>query len=147
MNWEKAAGFGWHFLKRGEAMRSGVTFLLVTLVLLMEAGYGGEDLKEYSTLENQAFITGTAQANTPVICDVYVMEEEMALLYHSEQQVRASGLYELTVPLPVLGRQCVVVQVGKQTSVYIYHRYRKQLAQDLKGYYLNVYEVLEGRTQ
>ena len=126
-------------------MRSGVAFLLVTLILLMEAGYGAQELKEYSTLENQTFITGSAEEGTPIICNVYVMEDEASLLYHSEQEVKESGLYELTVPLPVLGRQCVVVQVGEQTSTYIYHRYRKQLAQDLKGYYLNIYEVLEGR--
>ena len=54
----------------------------------------------------------------------------------------ASGVYQLTVPLPVLGKQYVMLRIGEDECTYAYHRYRKQLATELQEYYLNVYQVL-----
>lgn len=125
-------------------MKNGLMLMTWLLIFLMGAPHGGEQAKVRDTLENQAFLTGTAEEGTRIICSVYVSnEKESALLYRTEQLVGAEGLYEVTAPLPVLGRQYVVLQVGKREEVYLYQRYRKQLAQDLKGYYLNIYEALD----
>lgn len=123
--------------------------LLTVMVTVLAAGISQaepEVTQERDTLENQAILTGTAQKDTWVYCSVYTYDEdgEVTLLYQSEQQVGGSGLYQLTVPLPVLGRQYVAVRMSDEEIVYVYNRYRKQLARDLKDYYLNVYQAVSG---
>ena len=100
--------------------------------------------EEIDTLENQTIFTGSAEAKTPILCSVYTINEEKQtiLLYQTSEVVGASGLYQLTVPLPVLGRQYVMLQVGEEEVTYAYTRYRKQLATELQEYYLNVYQTL-----
>ncbi len=100
--------------------------------------------EERDTLENQAIFTGSAEAETMILCSVYTFDEEeqTTLLYQTSEVVGASGLYQLTVPLPVLGRQYVMLQVGEEETTYAYNRYRKQLTTELQEYYLNIYQVL-----
>ena len=100
--------------------------------------------EERDTLENQTIFTGCAEANTVSLCSVYTFEEEQqtTLLYQTSEVVGASGLYQLTVPLPILGRQYVMLQIGEEETTYAYTRYRKQLATELQEYYLNVYQAL-----
>lgn len=99
---------------------------------------------ERDTLENQALISGSAEAGTRTFFSVYTYDnvKKTTLLYQENGVVGESGLYQLTIPLPVLGRQYVLVRVGKEANTYAYNRYRKQLAQELQGYYLNVYQQL-----
>ena len=101
-------------------------------------------LEERNTLENQTIFTGCAAAETVILCSVYTFNEDKqtTLLYQTSEVVGASELYQLTVPLPVLGRQYVMLQVGEEETTYAYTRYRKQLATELQEYYLNVYQVL-----
>ena len=100
--------------------------------------------EERDTLENQTIFAGSAEADTVILCSVYTYDEEKqtTLLYQTSGVVGASGLYQLTVPLPVLGRQYVMLQVGEEETTYAYTRYRKQLATELQEYYLNVYQAL-----
>ena len=101
---------------------------------------------EYDTLENQTVFMGNAEVGTQIQCSVYIFDEEniTTLLYQVSDTVGASGLYQLTVPLPVLGKQYVQLRIGEEEQTYAYHRYRKQLAAELQEYYLNVYQVLMG---
>ena len=101
---------------------------------------------EYDTLENQTVFMGNAEVGTQIQCSVYTFDEEniTTLLYQMSDIVGASGLYQLTVPLPVLGKQYVQLRIGEEEQTYAYHRYRKQLAAELQEYYLNVYQVLMG---
>ncbi len=100
--------------------------------------------EERETLENQALFTGSAEAESVITCSVYTLDAEKGttLLYQTSEVVGQSGLYQLTVPLPVLGRQYVMLRVGDEEETYAYNRYRKQLATELEEYYLNVYQVL-----
>ncbi len=100
--------------------------------------------EERDTLENQTLFTGSADAETVIACSVYTVDSDQrtTLLYQTNELVGSSGLYQLTVPLPVLGRQYVMLRVGDEEKTYAYNRYRKQLATELEEYYLNVYQVL-----
>ena len=104
-----------------------------------------EEAPQKDTLENQTVITGKAEPGTEIVCRVYTYDDKgrQTLLYQRNDTVGESGLYMLTVSLPVLGRQYVSVTVGSERDIYVYNRYRKQLVQDLQTYYLNVYELLE----
>lgn len=101
---------------------------------------------EYDTLENQTVFMGNAEPDTPIQCSVYSCDEEerITLLYQMSDTVGASGLYQLTVPLPVLGKQYVMLRIGEEEQTFAYQRYQKQLAAELQEYYLNVYQVLTG---
>lgn len=107
-----------------------------------------EEQELRSTLENQTLLAGSAAAGTRIFCSVYTRSEEgeVTLLYQTEQQVGESGLYQMTVPLPVLGRQYVLLRAGEDETLYVYNRCRRQLASDLRGYYLNIYQVLKEGT-
>ena len=98
----------------------------------------------YDTLENQVLLTGTAEKGDDITFSVYTYNEKdkTTLLYQGEDEVGDSGVYQLTIPLPVLGRQYVRVRVGDQETTYAYNRFRKQLASDLEDYYLNVYQMM-----
>ena len=104
---------------------------------------------EFDTLENQTMFAGSAQTDTTISCSVYTYDENnrTTLLYQYSEVVGKSQLYQLTVPLPVLGRQYVTIRIGDEETTYAYNRYRKELAADLQEYYLNVYEVLTGGSQ
>ena len=103
---------------------------------------------ERDTLENQTVLTGSAEAGTWIFCSVYTynQEEKTTLLYQASSKVGESGLYQLTIPLPVLGRQYVMVRIGSEENTYAYNRYSKQLANELQGYYLNIYQVMQGES-
>ncbi len=100
--------------------------------------------EERDTLENQTMFAGRADAETAITCSVYTIDDEQntTLLYQTNEVVGASGLYQLTIPLPVLGRQYVLLRVGDEECTYAYNRYRKQLSTELEEYYLNIYQVL-----
>lgn len=104
---------------------------------------------EFDTLENQTMFAGSAQPDTTISCSVYTYDEnnKLTLLYQNSETVGQSQLYQLTVPLPVLGRQYVTIRIGDEETTYAYHRYRKELATDLQEYYLNIYQVLTGGSQ
>ncbi len=127
----------------------GILICLFTLsmlgkysIVISDAQPQGEE--ERDTLENQTLFTGSAEEETVIACSVYTVDTEQrtTLLYQTSEVVGPSGLYQLTVPLPVLGRQYVMLRVGDEEKTYVYNRYRKQLATELEEYYLNVYQVL-----
>jgi len=128
----------------------GLSFVVFALCLFQFGLIIGEAqpviTEEYDTLENQTVFLGTAEADTQIQCSVYTVDEEnqTTLLYQMSDVVGASGVYQLTVPLPVLGKQYVMIRIGEDECTYAYHRYRKQLATELQEYYLNVYQVLTG---
>lgn len=123
----------------------GLALILTASLIQMEGEAAPKVDVNRDTLENQALLSGSAPAGTQISCMVYTynIREKTTLLYQSETVVEDSGLYQLTVPLPVLGCQYVMLRVGEEETTYAYHRYRKQLADDLKGYYLNLYQVLD----
>lgn len=100
--------------------------------------------EEKDTLENQMLFTGSAEPETVISCSVYTVDADRktTLLYQASEVVGASGLYQMTIPLPVLGRQYVMLRVGDDENTYAYNRYRRQLSTELEEYYLNVYQVL-----
>lgn len=127
----------------------GLCAFLLTMAFLSQYGLTVSEAEpqvqeEWPTLENQVILTGRAEPETEILCSVYAFEEDAqtTLLYQTSDVVGASGLYQLTVPLPILGRQYVMLQVGTQETTYAYTRYRKQAAKELQEYYLNVYQVL-----
>lgn len=127
----------------------GILICFLTLGMLSEYSVIVSDAQpkveeERDTLENQTLFTGSAEAETVIACSVYTVDNEQktTLLYQTSEVVGASGLYQLTIPLPVLGRQYVLLRVGDEESTYAYNRYRKQLSTELEEYYLNVYQVL-----
>ncbi|MBR6683764.1 MAG: hypothetical protein IKL38_05425 [Firmicutes bacterium] len=128
----------------------GLSFVVFTLCFFQFGLIIGEAqpviTEEYDTLENQTVFLGTAETDTQIQCSVYTVDEEnqTTLLYQMSDVVGASGVYQLTVPLPVLGKQYVMLRIGEDECTYAYHRYRKQLATELQEYYLNVYQVLTG---
>lgn len=113
-------------------------------VLPLESQAEPEAAYVRDTLENEAFIAGDGEAGAQIQCSVYTVENgKTTLLYQTETVVGASGLYQLTVPLPVLGIQYVTVAVEEEETTYVYHRYRKQFAKELDDFYLNIYQVLD----
>lgn len=95
------------------------------------------------TLENQAILTGKAEPGLEVLCRVYTHEEgQEILLYSSSFVVNEGGIYQVTVPLLVMGEQVVELKIEEDTYVYPYYRYPKQLGKELNEYYLNLYQVL-----
>ncbi len=127
---------------------SAVFFLVAVFVCLHRGVIVSEAqpkvTEEYDTLENQIMFAGSAEADTFIFCSVYTYDEDdqSTLLYQTSDVVGESQLYQLTVPLPVLGRQYVMLRIGDEENIYAYNRYRKQLSTDLQAYYLNVYQVL-----
>lgn len=131
--------------------KRGLVFGILTLLFISKLGLLVSEAEpvvtaQYDTLENQTIYMGNAEVDTQIQCSVYTYDEEdqVTLLYQLSDTVGASGLYQMTVPLPVLGKQYVMVRIGDEEHTYAYHRYRKQLATDLQEYYLNVYQVLTG---
>ncbi len=127
----------------------GILIFFVTLSVLEKYDIMISDAQprveeERDTLENQTLFAGSADAETVITCSVYTFDEEQrtTLLYQTSEVVGQSGLYQLTVPLPVLGRQYVMLRVDDEEKTYAYNRYRKQLATELEEYYLNIYQVL-----
>ena len=122
---------------------------LLLMALGMESQALPQVTAEYDTLENQVLLSGTAEPDTQISFSVYTYneKEKTTILYQGEGQTGAGGLYQITVPLPVLGRQYVRIRIGEQENTYAYTRYRKQLASDLRDYYLNVYQLMSGETE
>ena len=128
-----------------------VVFLMLGMYCCLQCGLIVSEAQpqvaaEYDTLENQTVFMGNAEPDTPIQCSVYTYDEEnrTTLLYQMSDIVGASGLYQLTIPLPVLGEQYVMLRIGEEEQTYVYQRYRKQLAAELQEYYLNVYQALTG---
>lgn len=101
-----------------------------------------------NTLENQTVLSGTAKEGTVIGITVYNFRygANPSVLYTAQETVGASGLYQITVPLPVEGRQYVEIEMDGKTSLYTYNRFSKSIVDQLNNYYLNVYDYLKDET-
>ena len=96
------------------------------------------------TLEDQTIFSGTAQPGTVISCTVYTYQNgrDRILLYQSRQKVEESGLYCLSVPLPLIGTQFIRLEMGEETILARAIRYPRSLVEDITNYQLNLYEFL-----
>lgn len=126
---------------------------MILLALLLIAGTvlysGGESRAEESpekirTIDSRAILTGQKDPGTMIDIMVYNYPggRSRATLYHTRFTVGESGIYQVTIPLPVMGEQYVQISIENVLTTLIYERYPAELGDELRGYYLNIYEYL-----
>ncbi|MCF0135449.1 MAG: hypothetical protein HUJ69_03400 [Lachnospiraceae bacterium] len=97
------------------------------------------------TMDTQTVLCGTAPADADIYVTVYMRKgEKRVILFSSMQEVGKSGLYQISIPLPVLGEQYVSVTMGNLVTTTRYVRYSANIRQKLSDSYLNIYESLLG---
>lgn len=119
------------------------------LCCLVMTGYFGtpvraEETETVATLDTQTVIGGEEEPGSKVSIMVYAVRGgfERVVLFSTNLEVGSSGLYQVSVPLPIMGEQYVAVIVGNNMRLTKYIRYSKTLGDTLSGTYLNVYEYL-----
>lgn len=125
-------------------------FLLLLLVLFLSLFRTGPSARaedvisgQERTLSDQAVFTGKADAGTTLTCTVYTYRgNDRILLYQTRTTIGQSGLYSLTVPLPLIGSQFVMLDLEEERLIYEYTRYPRSLGTEITGLDLNIYEYL-----
>ena len=127
-------------------------FLLIILTasllfLMTPPASLAEETKEEQTihtLEDQTIFSGMTEPYTLINCTVYTYQggRDRILLYQSRQKVEESGLYCLSVPLPLIGTQFIRLELGDETILTRAIRYPRSLVGDITNYQLNLYEFL-----
>lgn len=103
-----------------------------------------EETEDVATLDTQTIVGGEEEPGSKVSIMVYAIRGgfERVVLFSTNLEVGNSGLYQVSVPLPIIGEQYVAVIVGNTMRLTRYIRYSKTLGDTLSGTYLNIYEYL-----
>ncbi len=134
-------------MNRAYAERALALFLLLNLLIVLRPQALAKDAvtETRKTLLDQAVFTGVAEPGDVLACTVYTFRnsQEQILLFQSRQVIGSSGLYSLSVPLPLIGSQYVMLDVGEERTIYEYTRYSRSLGAEISDYQLNIYEFLQ----
>jgi len=131
-------------------LKTGSRILALMLLLFIVLGFSGkssladETEEKIRTVDSRAILTGQEEPGTRIDVTVYNYPggRSRATLYHTRFTVGESGIYQLTIPLPVMGEQYVQVSIENVLSTIIYERYPAELGEELRSYYLNIFEYL-----
>lgn len=103
-------------------------------------------IPEIRTMDTQTILCAQAEPGSHVDVTVYAVRENNTriILFSSRLIVGESGLYQISIPLPIEGEQYVSTSINNHVETRRYTRYPASLQEDLMGTYLNVYEFLQG---
>ncbi|MBO6159829.1 MAG: hypothetical protein J6P72_11320 [Firmicutes bacterium] len=129
-------------------VRLMAAFLALAMLLISPSHALSDDEAEIiHTLSDQVQFSGALEAGTQIRVTVYTYLDgrERVLLYQTRMVVGDSGLYALSVPLPLIGNQFVTLELGEEIREYAYLRYPQRLVSQILEYNLNIYEFLTDR--
>ncbi len=124
-------------------------YLAVLIVLCLFLGAvptrAEEEITFIDTMESSVHFAGKSQPGTEFTVTVYTYrnEDEKRVFFRALVTVGQSGLYDLLLPLPVLGQQFVEIEENGTARTLVYYRYDKELPQQLTQYYLNLYDFIK----
>lgn len=103
--------------------------------------------KTLFTVQDQIVVFGESPEGSVILISVYNYNygEDKQILYAAQHRVGKSGLYELAVPLPVLGKQYVQLIIRGKETMRAYYRYAADVPDMLTGIHVNVYDWVRGR--
>ena len=138
-----------NFIRAGKALLLASVLVLFCLLSTGERTLAEEEPEIIRTVDSRAILTGQEEPGSSIDVTVYNYPNgrSRATLYHTRFPVGASGIYQVTIPLPVMGEQYVQLSVENVLTTVIYERYPADLADELRGYYLNIFEFLEENSQ
>ena len=119
--------------------------LIALCVLIGAAPSRAEEAVTYiDTMDSSVHFAGKSEPGTEFTVTVYTYrgEEEQRVFFRALVTVGPSGMYDILLPLPVLGQQFVEIEENGRARVVVYYRYDKALPGQLDQYYLNLYDFI-----
>ena len=138
-------------MKREFKGKRQLPYLAVLIVLCIFLGavpsraQEEEEITLIDTMESSVHFAGQSEPGTELTVTVYTYrnEEERRVFFRALVTVGQSGLYDVLLPLPVLGQQFVEIEENSTARTLVYYRYDKALPQQLTQYYLNLYDFIK----
>lgn len=121
-----------------------VAMILCCVFLGAAPSRAEEQITYIDTMESSVHFAGKTEPGTEFSVTVYTYrgEEEQRVFFRTVVTVGPSGMYDILLPLPVLGQQFVEIVENGQARIVVYDRYDKALPGLLDGYYLNLYDFI-----